>query len=65
MKKREDIKRELDDLYHSKFEWVQAGRILRERYTKSLKENSTLNLLLKLVVLANFGIWLIFILQLI
>lgn len=58
------VKQEMEKLYDSGFEWIQAGKILRERVAKSLRENPKINLILRLVILANLGVWLTLVLQL-
>ena len=57
-------KKELEKIYDSSFQWLQAGKILQNRFSRSLKENPRLNLLLRLAVLANVGIWSVLVLLL-
>jgi len=51
-------KKELEKIYESRFKWLQAGKVLRGRFSQSLGDNPKLNLVLKGVFLANIGIWL-------
>ncbi len=58
-KQQKDLaKQELEKIYESRFKWLQAGKVLRSRFSQSLDTNPKLNLTLKGVVLANIGIWL-------
>ena len=50
-------KQELEKIYNNRFKWLQAGKMLRGRFAQTLHDNPKLNLVLKLVVLANIGIW--------
>jgi len=52
---------QLEKIYDNELKWIQAGKMLRNRFSSSLKENPKLNILLKLVVIANIGVWLTFI----
>lgn len=56
-KRKELVQQELEQIYDNHFKWLQAGKMLQDRFANSLKENPKLNLLLKLVILANIGIW--------
>ncbi len=49
--------KELTRIYNRHFAWIERAQILRKKFTQSLSENPELKLLLKLVVLANIGIW--------
>lgn len=59
---KESAQKELEKIYDSHFEWLKNGKILRDKFSRSLKENPKLNLLLNLAIFANIGIWLTFIL---
>jgi hypothetical protein len=50
-------KKELERIYDARFKWLQVGKMLRGRLSQSLHDNPKLNLVLKLVVFANIGIW--------
>ena len=56
--------RELEKIYDNRFKWLQAGKMLRGRFSDSLSINPKLNLVLKGVFLANVGVWLTVILLL-
>lgn len=56
-------KQELEKIYNNRFKWLQAGKMLRGRFTQSLHDNPTLNLTLKGVIIANIGIWSMFLLM--
>jgi hypothetical protein len=58
---KKSTKEELEKIYNNELKWLQAGKILRSRFSNSLKENPRLNMLLKLLIIANIGIWLTFI----
>ena len=51
------LKKELGYIYDSKKAWQQAGMSIKGRMVEVLKDNPKLDKLLKLVVLANVGIW--------
>lgn len=51
------LKKELGQIYDSKKAWQQAGMSIRGRMFEVLKDNPKLDILLKLVLLANVGIW--------
>ncbi len=55
-------KQELEKIYENRFKWLQAGKLLRGRFAQTLHDNPNLNRVLKLVVLANIGIWSSFVL---
>ncbi|MBU6141262.1 MAG: hypothetical protein KGP29_06920 [Proteobacteria bacterium] len=50
-------KQELERIYENRFKWLQAGRTLRGRFAQTLDDNPKMNWVLKLVILANIGIW--------
>lgn len=50
-------KQELEKIFDHRFKWLQAGKMLRGRFAKSLQENPKLNLILKWVLIANVGVW--------
>lgn len=54
-------KEELEKLYDSKFKWIQAGNALRNRVGDSLDNSPKLKWILRLSIIGNIGIWLIFI----
>jgi hypothetical protein len=54
-------KEELEKLYDSKFKWIQAGNALRNRVGESLENSPKLKWILRLLIIANIGIWLTFI----
>lgn len=49
--------KELEKIYDARFKWLQAGKMLRGRLSQSLHDNPKLNMVLKLAVFANVGIW--------
>jgi hypothetical protein len=51
------IKKELEKIYDGGLAASRAGKILRNKFSQSLKENPKLLLVLKLVIIANIGIW--------
>lgn len=53
-----DIAKELEEIYENKFAWVRVGEELRNRFADTLKEKPKMNLVLKLCVVSNIGIWL-------
>lgn len=58
--KKEDKKiaeQELKKIFDNRFKWLQAGKVLRGRFSRSLQDNPKLNLTLKGVIIANIGIW--------
>jgi hypothetical protein len=55
---KELARKELEKIYENNFKWLQAGKVLRSRFSSSLNENPKLNLILKLALFANVGIWL-------
>jgi len=58
------FKKELGNIYDSKKAWQQAGMAIKGRMFEVLKDNPKLDMLLKLVVLANVGIWMGFLVNL-
>ncbi len=63
-KDKHKAKKELEKIYNDKFEWEKAAKSLKSNFVKSLKENPKLNVILKLLVIANLGIWLVFLMML-
>ena len=53
-----DIEKELAEIYETKFAWVRIGEELRNRFAATLKDKPKMNLVLKLCVVSNIGIWL-------
>jgi hypothetical protein len=51
------VKKELEKIYDSGLAASQTGKFLRNKFSQSLKENPRLLLVLKLVIIANIGIW--------
>ncbi len=51
------LKKELENIYDSKKAWQQVGMSIKGRMVEVLKDNPKLDKLLRLVVLANVGIW--------
>lgn len=51
------VKKELEKIYDSRPKPSQIGKFLQNKFSQSLKENPRLLLVLKLVVIANIGIW--------
>jgi len=58
--KKEKVEKELEKIYDNQLAWLQVGKLLHNRVNVSLQENPRLNLLLKLAILSNIGIWLTF-----
>lgn len=56
------VQKELEKIYDGCCGWIKNGKILRNKFSRSLQENPKLDLVLKLVVVANIGIWLVLIL---
>ena len=56
-------KKELEKIYNDKFKWEKAANSLKSNFVKSLKENPKLSVILKLLVVANLGIWLVFLMM--
>ena len=54
---KELARKELEKIYENNFKWLQAGKILRSKFSSSLDDNPKLNLVLKLAIFANIGIW--------
>ena len=52
-------KKEMEKIYDSHLCWMNAGRKLKVSFLESLKENPKITLLLKLVIMANIGIWIL------
>lgn len=50
-------KKELEKIYDSQYQWLNAGRQVGSKLSKSLDECPKLGLLLKLAIIANIGIW--------
>lgn len=61
---KQKAKKELEKIYNDKFKWEKAANSLKNNFVKSLKENPKLNVILKLLVVANLGIWLVFLMML-
>jgi hypothetical protein len=59
--KKEHVEKELEKMYDNQTAWLEVGKLLHNRIHVSLQESPKLNLLLKLSILANFGIWSTFI----
>jgi hypothetical protein len=51
------VKKELEKIYDSRPKPSQIGKILQSKFLHSLRENPKLLLILKLVIIANIGIW--------
>jgi zona occludens toxin (predicted ATPase) len=58
-KSNQKTKREMEKIYESHLGWMNAGRKLKMSFLESLKENPKITLLLKLVIMANIGIWIL------
>lgn len=52
------ITKELEAIYENRSKWVKAGQNLRNKFSESLAENPKLNLILKVSIIGNVGIWL-------
>ncbi|OFW94524.1 MAG: hypothetical protein A2887_03350 [Alphaproteobacteria bacterium RIFCSPLOWO2_01_FULL_40_26] len=52
MQNRKTVSKELEKIYDNHF------KHLRNKFSQSLKNNPLLNLILKLLIIANTGIWL-------
>ncbi len=63
-KDKHKAKKELEKIYDDRFKWEKAAKSLKNNFVKSLKENPKLNVILKLLVVANLGIWLVFLMML-
>lgn len=50
-------KRELEKIYDSQYAVVNASRKIKNDFSGSLKDNPKLDLALRLMILANIGIW--------
>jgi hypothetical protein len=50
-------KQELEKIYDNRFKWLQVGKMLRGRFADSLHNNPKLSWVLRLVIIANIGIW--------
>lgn len=63
-KSHKDLAREeLEKLYDNKYKWIQAGKVLRGRFSNSLDNNPTLKWILILSIISNVSIWLTFLLS--
>lgn len=51
-------KKELEKIYDSNFRANKIAKTFRKNFLKTLRDNPKLNLILKLLFLANIGIWL-------
>lgn len=56
-KRKTQAKKELEKIYDDRFKPLKAGKKLRKEFSDSLQKNPALNLILRLVVVANIGIW--------
>ncbi len=58
-RKNKDLaKKELEKIYDSEFSFIKNGKSLKKKFFKSLEEHPKLAALLKLLIIANVGIWL-------
>lgn len=53
-------KKELEKIYDNEFSFIKNGKSLKKKFFKSLEEHPKLAALLKLLIIANIGIWVTF-----
>ena len=52
MQDKKSVRKELGEIYDNNF------KLLRNKFSQVLKQNPKLNLILRLLIVANIGIWL-------
>ncbi len=56
---KEKAKKELEKIYDNNFKFGKMAKSWQHNFSKALKHNPALSLILKLVIFANVGIWII------